>query len=224
MVGVYEAHPPAFLNGPMSVLLTNNSGFTAHVTFQGDSLAARNGLRSGQLFCRGSKLLFAPAQDQPKKTRTAGFAFIWDVATNGGYVLSGALEGYAPVSSSVHATNVVSQAKGQTEKIEGHPAALETVTVQLDDGTSATFDVWRATDLKGFPVRLSSAGSGLPMILTLTDIRLSPPPEDAFARPDDFAKYSSPEEMADEVVARQHNLHRKSPRGLDMMEPINRPH
>ena len=59
------------------------------------------------------------------------------------------------------------------------------------------------------------------MTLTITDIKLSPPPEDAFARPDDFAKYSSPEEMADEVVARQHNLHRKN-RGLDMMEPLNR--
>jgi len=217
-MGVYEAQPPAFLNGPMSVLLTNGPGFTAHVTIGGESFAPRSSAKSGQIFCRGSKLLFAPTGNQTKQAKTGGFAFMWDVANGSGFVLSGALEAYAPVSSSVHPTNILAQTK-QMERVDGHPAVLQTSSVQMDDGTTSTFDVWRATDLNGFPLRITSAGTGIPLSLTFSDIRLSPAPEDTFARPEEFAKYSSPEALADEIVARQHNLHRKSTGGLEPMGP-----
>jgi len=225
--GVYAAQPPAFLKGAMSILLTNGGGYIAHVTVEGDSFANRDGLKSGQLLCRGSKLLFAPAQNQSdkKQVRAGGFAFIWDTASNSGYVLSGSLEGYAPVSFSVRATNVVVQANGVNEKTAGHPSILEHTVVQFSDGTSATFEVWRATDLNGFPLRIGSAASGIPLTLTFSDIRLAPPPEDVFAPPDDFTKYASPEAMTDEMAARQHNLRRKSTGELEPMQPVSRqPH
>ncbi|HVV73020.1 MAG TPA: hypothetical protein VHI52_16205, partial [Verrucomicrobiae bacterium] len=71
----------------MSALLTNGPGYTAHVTFQGDPLSPRIPERSGQLFCRGSKLLFAPAGNQSKQAKTGGFAFVWDTAARAGFVL-----------------------------------------------------------------------------------------------------------------------------------------
>jgi hypothetical protein len=222
--GSYAAQPPAFLNGPMNVLLTNTGGFTAHLTVQGDPFALDDGLKSGQLLCQGSKLVFAPAQNKSKKkqVRAGGFAFIWDVANSRGFVLSGALEGYAPVSASSHATNVVVQPKGAAEKIDGHSATTETAVVNMSDGSSDTFDVWRARDLNAFPVRITATGTGVPVTLLLSDIHLSPPPNEVFAPPEEFTKYSSPEAMADEVVARQHNLHRKSTGSLDQMEPLYR--
>ncbi len=220
VVGVYEAQPPAFLNGPMSVLLTNRAGYAAHVTVQGDAFAAGGEVKSGQLYCRGNELLFAPVQMQKKQARSGGFAFIWNVADSKGYVLSGALQGYAPVSSSVQPTNVVLQPQPTAERIDGHPATRETAVVQMSDGSSATFEVWRASDLNGLPLRISTAN---PVVLTLTfsDLRPAPPPDDVFALPDDFTKYSSPEALADEVAARQHNLHRKNTGVLEPMEPIN---
>ncbi|MGH7967295.1 MAG: hypothetical protein ACREIC_01070 [Limisphaerales bacterium] len=221
LTGVYEAQPPVFLNGPMSVLLTNGPGFTARVTIQGQSFSPRSSPKSGQLFSRGGKLFFAPAGNQTKQAKTGGFAFMWDVASSSGFVLSGALEAYAPVSSSVHPTNVVTETKPMGS-VDGHPATLQNATVQMDDGTTATFDVWRATDLNGTHLRITSSGTGIPLSLALSDIRLAPPPEDVFARPEEFAKYSSPEALADEIIARQYNLHRKSSGGLEPMEPLYR--
>ncbi len=221
LAGVYAAQVPRFLNGPMSALLTNSAGFTARVSIETDSFTARDGFNSGELFYRSGRLLFAPTQAQNKKVRTGGFAFLWNVGTSSGYVLSGALEGYAPVSSSVHATNIVTQGRTTTEKLEGHPAVREIATVQMDDGSSTSFQVWRASDLNGAPLRIIPTESGIPMTLSLAEIRVGAPPEDAFALPDEFRKYSSPEAMADEIMARQHNLHRKSTGGLDSMDPIN---
>ncbi len=55
--GIQAARPPAFLTGPMGVLLTNTQDFSAKAVFfqqpgQGRPL-------SGDLLCRGTKLLFA---------------------------------------------------------------------------------------------------------------------------------------------------------------------
>lgn len=223
ITGAYAAQPPAFLNGPMSALLTNANGFTAHVTAQGDTLATTDGLSSGQLLCRGSKLLFAPALNVSKKktARAGGFAFIWDVASASGYVLSGALQGYAPVSSGSRATNVVYGAKAPPDKSQTGAPGAEIDVVNLNDGTSATFNVWRAPN--GIPTRISVAGSGIPLTLMLSDVQPSPPAGDVFTPPEEFTKYTSPESLADEVVARQHNLHRKAPIPLDTAEPIKRP-
>ena len=67
MVGNFAVEPPTFLTGPMGVLLTNGIGYTAHATVQNESLGAGpQGLGGGQILCRGSKLLFAPASTEPK--------------------------------------------------------------------------------------------------------------------------------------------------------------
>src|SRR5579859_6419197 len=83
VVGTYAAEPPTFLTGAMGVLLTNGNGYSADAIIQNESLGGAQGVASGQLFCRGSKLLFAPAstESKKKKARSGGFAFIWDVAT-----------------------------------------------------------------------------------------------------------------------------------------------
>jgi len=212
LTGIYAAQTPAFLIGAASVLLTNGGGYSAHLTAQSESFAAQNGVRSGQVLCRGSKLLFAPApgEAKSKKTRSGDFAFIWDVATGSGFVLSGALQGYAPVSTSVKPTNVVSQGKALSQKVDGHASMAENATVQMNDGSSATFEVFRTVDLAGFPIRISTVTNPMPLTLSLSKVRFEPPAEEVFMPPDDFTKYSSPEVMADEVAARQRNLHRKA--------------
>jgi len=211
IVGNYAAEPPTFLTGPMGVLLTNASGYGAHVTAQNESLGGPQGVNSGQLFCRGTKLLFAPISSEPKKkqARGGGFAFIWDVSSGSGFVLSGALQAYAPVSSSVHATNVVKQGGG---------TALQTATVQMSDGTAMTFQILPGTDALGVPGRITGSGSRMPLALSLSNVRAGVPPEDVFIPPDDFTKYANPEAMADEIAARQRNLRRKTPLEFEPMQ------
>ena len=214
-VGNFAAEPPTFLTGPMSVLLTNSSGYSAHVTAQNESLGTPQGVNSGQILCRGSRLLFAPASTEPKKkqARTGGFAFIWDVATGSGYVLSGALQAYAPVSSSIRATNVVRQSQ----------SAAANASVQMNDGTTQNFQCSLA-EITGVPARISAVGGQTPLVISLSNIHSEVPAEDVFTPPDDFSKFSSPEAMADELAARQRNLRRKTPLEFEPMpEQMHRP-
>src|ERR1043166_7971021 len=122
LTGIYAAQTPAFLMGPASVLLTNAGGYSAQVTAHGESFATPDGVRSGQVLCRGSKLLFAPGplESKSKKTRAGDYAFIWGVASSSGFVLSGALQGYAPISTTVRPTNIVSQGIALAQKIDRH--------------------------------------------------------------------------------------------------------
>jgi hypothetical protein len=212
--GIYSAPFPAFLNGPMAVLLTNSGGFSARAMVQTEPAAApEEGARPGQLFCRGSRLLYVPdpSESTEKGAHSGGFSFIWDTAENRGYVLSEALQGYAPVASNVQATNIVAQAnQAAPRKFAGHSCVPEDATVLMSDGSTTVFQVLRATDLKGLPVRVISVTRNAPLTLNLSKIRLEPPPNDLFAPPDSFTRYNSPEVMVDELAIREHNLKHKT--------------
>jgi len=215
-VGNFAAEPPTFLTGAMGVLLTNGSGYSAHVIAQNESLGTPQGVNSGQILCRGSRLLFAPASAESKKkqARGGGFAFIWDVSSGSGYVLSGALQAYAPVSSSVRATNLVR---------ESQSAAPANASVQMSDGTTQNFQC-SPGEIAGVPGRISAIGGQTPLVISLSSVRSELPAEDIFTPPDDFSKFSSPEAMADELAARQRNLRRKTPLEFEPMpEQMRRP-
>src|SRR5512140_464385 len=87
---VFTPQPPAFVTRPMVVLLTNRTGYSAHVEVQAEALKENERSVSGQLLCRGSKLFFAPESSTGSKGlgRPGGFSYIWDAASNSGFVLS----------------------------------------------------------------------------------------------------------------------------------------
>jgi hypothetical protein len=193
------------------VFFTNSGGFSAHVTLETEDLVTRQNGGSGQLYCLGSKLFFAPEPKgaDGKPAREAGFGFIWDGATNSGYVLSDALQAYAPVTSALHATNVVVQAKGLGDKSGSQGSEFSEITVQMSDGNNPKFQVWRAMGLKGLPLRITTVTNTIAFTLRLSNVRLGAPPADLFVPPNGFTKYSSPEAMVDELAARKLNLRRK---------------
>jgi hypothetical protein len=212
VTAVITPQPPAFFTGPACVLLTNSGGYSARLTAQTQGFAEHERNFSGQLLGLGSKLFFAPDPDSVsgKKDRYGGFSFIWDVAENRGYALSEALQAYAPVSSSTRVTNVVIAAAPATpQKLAGHTCELAQATVQKDDGSISSFELLRATDLNGLPVKISSITNSTPLTLTFAKIRFGSPGAAVFTPPDGFTKYTSSEAMADELAAREHNLNRK---------------
>ncbi len=208
--GAFAPLPPVFLTGPAGVLLTNVEGFSAHVVMKSDSLDPQQNGTSGELLCRGAKLLFAPDPGkQNKKYSRGGFSFIWDVATGHGTVLSEALQAYAPVSVNASSTNLITHPAGAaSEAAGGHAGEVEEDIVELTDGSRAVFRVVRAADLKRFPVHLSSVSNMPPFTLSFSKIRLVSPPTDLFVPPNGFTKYESAEAMMTELVMRQHNLRR----------------
>lgn len=224
-VRVFAPQFPEFIRAPMGLLLTNG-GFSAVAEVQiSSAIPDPEGAISGQLLSRGNKLLFAPraGESADKPERAGGFMFIWDATAGTGFVVSEALQGYAPVSSEMRVTHITAQPRpGTGQKVAGHSCTVSDVTMQLNDGTTAAFEVARATDLNSLPVQLRSRGStnSVARTVTLSKVRLQAPAAELFAPPDGFTRYSSPEAMADEIAARKRNL-RRGNRGA--LEPFESP-
>ena len=181
---------------------------------------------SGELFGSGTKLLYAPHSEETTDThsQTGRYSFVWDVAENRGYVMSDALQGYAPIASSLRVTNVslnISQTAAQ--RVSGHTCEPATATVQLNDGSTTEFELLRAVDLKGFPIHIEKKANPA-FTLSLSKIHLEPEPTDAFSPPDGFTKYPTPEALADELAVRQSNLRRRSSDQTPMIPGMQQPH
>jgi hypothetical protein len=197
---------PAFLNGPIAVLLTNTPGFSAQVKMENPATPKKDQRGSGQLLGRGAELLFVPEATQAgeKPSRGGGFSFIWNVASASGYVLCEPLQGYAPISSSVQVTNVIWQPRpAATEKLAGRLCSVAVGVFQLNDGTSASFEVCRAPELQNLPLRIVALTNANALTLTLAKPRLEPVAPDQFSPPAGFTRYTSIEALADELAARQ---------------------
>jgi len=198
--------PPVFLTGPAVMLLTNADGFTAGVVM---SSVPADHLRpvSGQLVAHGSKLFFEPELKPGKLARADQFSFIWDATLKKGYILSEALQGYAPIASAVWFTNLVVQhSPTTTGKVAGYRVEQSMVVVAASDGKLSRFEVSRAGDLGGLAVRINSIGDPAPFTITLSQIRLELPPEQVFLPPDGFTRYESEEAMMNELVSRQQSV------------------
>jgi hypothetical protein len=216
-VGAIEGYsvpqPPVFLNGPMALLLTNVNGFRAQAVLETGASAQGGEVVVGELMGRGGKLVFAPGPSSTagKRSPPGGAAFIWDVTANRGFLLNDPMQAYAPISANRQFTNVATGSAmndAAAEKISGHPCQLAQATVAGSDGSITGFRLWRATDLNGFPVRITRASDGPPLTLTLSRIRLEPIPDDLFQPPIGFAKYDSAEGLMNELAARQNNFKR----------------
>jgi hypothetical protein len=214
--------PPTFLNGPMALLLTNTSGFRAHVTLETGTPPRQ--LAAGDLMGKGAHLLFAPtpAKVKKKEVSAADSAFLWNVATNHGYLLNDPLQAYAPCSSSLEFTNVtlgIANPGAAPERIAGHRCQPAEAIVTSNDGSLSGFRVWQAADLGGLPLRIVSTASGLPVTLTLSKPQLVKLPDDLFQPPSGFTRYESGEALVNELVSRQHNIHRRPGGVFPDLEP-----
>jgi hypothetical protein len=228
LAGIRPPKPPAFLNGPMALLLTNVDGYSARVVLERGATANGSELANGQLLSQGGRLLFAPGvlKSSPKGAKTEDCAYIWDVAGNRGVVLNDPLQGYAPLSYGRHFTNLATSASptsASTENVAGHPCQQSEVIVAADDGSASAFRVWRARDLKGLPVRISGASDGLAVTLTLTKVRLETLPADLFQPPSGFAKFDSVEVMVNEISSRQQKLKQRTTPWPEDNEPLPAP-
>jgi|ERR1051326_8712070 hypothetical protein len=211
------ARPPAFLTGPAALLLTNTSGFIGSIQVESYPIAtasssggAANERLTGELLARGSKFFFVPEQtSRRKRAGSGGISFIWDAAESKGFVLSEALQGYAPISSARRYTNIVTRSQDNfaAEKIAGHVCQRVIVLAQAADGANSSLDVWRALELQEFPLRIVSTNFTA-FDLRFSKIDLQSPAADLFSPPNGFTSYQSLEAMMNELAARQHDIRR----------------
>jgi hypothetical protein len=191
---------PAFLVGPMSVLLTNEHGYSAFLTLEKPGSLDKKPMLSGQLLGQGNMLMFAP--------QGGDRIFVWNAYEHTGYVFSEALQGYAPFASTLRVTNLSAPSRPSGpafSNINGHPGHEAIVETASNDGDTTKFELWCASDLNDFPVRLLKANAPEPYIINLSKFRLETVKPDIFLPPEDFTKYTSPQAITDELVVRKLN-------------------
>jgi len=200
---IFAPLPPSFVAGPVAVALTNSGGFSARVQAEG-AVPGNPVPLHGQLFGRGPRLLFAPdpggSEDEGKKRREVdpGFSFLWNVAENRGWLLSEALQAYAPVSAGIRYASV---------SVTATTAPPRQLTATLISGGTYEARIWPGPG--DFPARITAGTNETAMTVTLTRVRTEAPPAELFVIPQGFTPYSSPEALVDELAARQRGFHRK---------------
>jgi hypothetical protein len=221
---------PEFLNGPAALLLTNLSGYSAHLDTDILRPFGEGRTVSGALLQRQGRFVFQPDQIVSKKKRDAGILFIWDANLRRGWTVSEALQGYAPAESPLQVTNVqFDAAPGVPDIVNNIPCHRVEARITRADGSVALYKVWKADDLRHFPIRIQSESGGKPMTLTFSDVRLDSPAEQLFNPPDGFVKYSSPVALMNELIIRETTIgHSEAtefdasvvpPRGANIYQP-----
>ncbi len=195
---------PPFLTGPVAGLLTNSNNFSARMVIDLPSFPAKTRTLEGNLLGEGSQLLFAP--------KVGDRSFIWDATQNSGYILSEALQGFAPITSAARITNIVENAGPAgpvLEAVNGLPCHRVEVMVSSSDGSTASFALWRTIGANQIPVKIKSINGPTQMIITLYDFRRETLAQKLFLPPDGFTQFASANGMRDELQMRQKSVGKK---------------
>jgi len=81
------------------------------------------------------------------------------------------------------------------ETVDGHPCVKDNVTFTTDDGKQHEMIVWKASDLKDFPIQTEMQSGGATIATHFTNIKMSAPDASLFDPPTDYKVYSSMQEM-----------------------------
>jgi len=89
------------------------------------------------------------------------------------------------------------------ETMDGHPCVKAKAVVTSKDGTKYESLVWKATDLKQFPVRIERTEGRMNVVMTFRDINLSKPGPELFDPPTGSAKYDNMQAMLQAVLLKR---------------------
>jgi hypothetical protein len=205
MAHMGDETPPDFLTGPASAALTGFDGFSADVV--ATSLSSPGGVATGQVIERQGRLIVQPmstANVKKGKIVRGGMFFIWDSVAQHGYVVSEALQGFAPITASCQITNVAPENKEPVpEQVNGHPCHRLEKRVALSDGSTAKLTEWHADDLNRFPVRIRAESGGRLEIVDFSAIRFDVPPPELFLPPGEFTQYATSAALISELIIRE---------------------
>ena len=82
------------------------------------------------------------------------------------------------------------------DTIDGHPCLKSKIVATDEEGHKSEALVWKATDLKGFPIQWQTTSEdGSTMTMKFTDINQSKPSSSLFEPPSDYKRYASMQEL-----------------------------
>jgi hypothetical protein len=189
--------PPTFFNGEIASLF-GAANFVARLDIQ-------RGMQPpmiGELYGGGGSLFFMADEQRDKRGMNGGLSVLWHAPTKTAYLLNDPLQGYAPIRNP--GTNNINEAKGAGEEIiNGERCRKSIVTQDAAGETIPRWVVWRSADKQDLPIRIQSTNSPSAVTLTLSRLRMQPPPAELLALPNGFKAYDSTEAMMAELNRRR---------------------
>jgi hypothetical protein len=89
------------------------------------------------------------------------------------------------------------------ETVDGRRTVKNRAVLTDKQGTQHTATVWKATELKNFPVKIEHTEGGQSVILRFSDIKLAKPEPLSFDPPAGFTRHGSMMAMMQEVIMKQ---------------------
>ena len=89
------------------------------------------------------------------------------------------------------------------ETVDGHPCVKTKAVVTDAKGVKSEATLWKATDLKNFPVKLEKTDSGTLITMLFKDVKLAKPDAKLFEPPADSTKYDDPQALMQGAMAKR---------------------
>jgi hypothetical protein len=122
------------------------------------------------------------------------------------YVVYPGLQAYclvpmqSPEASTAESDFKVATTELGKETVNGHDCVKTKVVVTDKDGVTQEFTVWKATDLKNFPVKIEMNQHGIASTVNFSDIKMGASDASLFVPPSDFKQYDSMPAMMQEAM------------------------
>lgn len=89
------------------------------------------------------------------------------------------------------------------ENVDGHPCIRNKAVVTDKEGAKHESTVWKATDLKKFPIKIEHTESGTKVIMLFHDVNLAKPAAELFNPPADATKYDNMQAMMQQIMMKR---------------------
>src|SRR5258706_2243163 len=89
------------------------------------------------------------------------------------------------------------------ETVDGHPCVKVKAVVTDDKGVKSEATLWKATDLKNFPVKLEKTEDATLVTMLFKDVKFAKPEAKLFEPPADSAKYGGMQELMQGAIAKR---------------------
>jgi outer membrane lipoprotein-sorting protein len=89
------------------------------------------------------------------------------------------------------------------ETVDSHPVVKTKAVVSDDKGVKHDYTIWKATDLKGFPIKIETSEKGQTIIMLFKDVKLAKPDANLFTPPAGYKKYDNIQTMMQEQVMKR---------------------
>jgi hypothetical protein len=89
------------------------------------------------------------------------------------------------------------------EAAEGHDCAKRKAVVTDKEGNTHEYTVWNASDLKDFPIKIVTSGSGMSVTMLFKNVSFTKPAAAQFEVPTDYTKYADVQTMVQTEAAKK---------------------